>query len=269
MRLPTLVLGWLALVLLAIPARAEVIRVGGSGSGLGTVQLLAQAFEKQHPMHRFEVLPALGSTGGVKALRAGQLQIAVSSRALKEEEKAAGLHPLRYGITPLAVVTHASVPATAMTRDRLARLLSGAEARWPNGQVVRVVLRPTSDADHALLGSLSPAVAEALRVAHGRPGMVVAQTDREAADYVERTPGALAALTLAEVTSEQRQVNVLSIDGVAATPAMAEAGRYPMLKEQFLVLRSDASEAVRAFATFVTGSPEAAVILRRTGHVLR
>lgn len=269
MKLPTFVAAWLALVVMAMPVRAEVIRVSGSGSGMGTMQLLAQAFEKQQAMHRIEVLPALGSTGGLKALRAGQLQLAVSARALKDEEKAAGLRPQRYGVSPLAVVTHPSVPATAMTRDRLALLLSGKEARWPNGQVVRVVLRPTSDADHLLLASLSPAVAEALRVAHQRPGMVVAQTDSEAANYVERTPGALAALTLAQVASEQRQVSVLSIDGVAATPAMVEAGRYPMLKDQILVLRSDASEAVRAFAAFVADSPEAAVILRRTGHVRR
>lgn len=250
-------------------AHAETIRVGGTGSGLGVLQQLGQSFEKAYPPHRIEILPALGSTGGLKALRAGQLQMALSNREVNAEERAAGLLGRRFASTPLAIVTHAGVPAIAMTRERLAQMLSGQDTRWPNGQAARLVLRPANDGDSNLLAGLSPAVAQALRVAQQRPGMVLAQTDSEAADYIERTPLALGAVAVGQVNSEGRKLNVLSLDGVAPTPAAIEAGRYPMVKELWLATRADASDAVRSFVAFITGSPEAAVILRRTGHVSR
>jgi phosphate transport system substrate-binding protein len=254
---------------LALPVQADLIRIGGTGSGLGTLQLIGQAFEKVNPQHRIEALPALGSTGGIKALRVGQLQVAVANREPNAEERAARLVAKRYASTPLALVTHAGVPAMALTRDRLAQLLSGREQRWPGGQAVRLVLRPPNDGDSRLLAGLSPTVANALEAAQKRPGMVMAQTDSEAADYIERTPNAFGAVAVSQVQSEQRKLSILSLDGVPATPAALEVGRYPMAKEMVLITRADASEAVRAFAAFVTQSPEAAAILRRTGHVSR
>lgn len=250
-------------------AAAEVIRVGGTGSGLGTIRLLGDAFEKLHPRHRVEVLPALGSSGGLKALRAAQLELAISNREPSAEDRAVGLKGQRFASTALALVTHAEVPATAMTRQRLADLLSGREARWPNGKAVRLVLRPPSDSDTKLLASLSPEVDAALKQAQARPGMVIAQTDTEAADYIERTPHAFGASTVAQVNSEKRRLNILSLDGLPASTALVEAGQYPMVKDLLLVTRNDASEAVRAFASFVTESPEARSILRRTGLVSR
>lgn len=258
----------LVAMLLAAPASADQIRAGGTGSGVGTLRLLGDAFEKANPQHRVEVMPALGSSGGLRALRAGQLQVAVTNREPNAEERS-GLQFRRYASTPLALVTHDGVPPTAMTRERLALLLSGREVRWPNGQAVRLVLRPASDGDSKLLAKLSPTVEAALNEAHSRPGMVVAQTDSEAADYVERTPNAIGAVAVAQASSEQRKLRILSLDGVAATPAMLEAGRYPLTKEMFLVIRSDANEGTRAFFTFVTESSEARSILRRHGHVAR
>lgn len=265
------VVAWIAVVglLCAASTRAETIRVSGTGSGVGTLRLLANAFERTQPQHRVEVLPALGSTGGIKALRAGQLQLAVSNRDVSGDERSAGLSARLYATTPLAIVTHGDVPATTMTRDRLAQILVGKDARWSNGRAIRIVLRPLSDGDSKLVAGLSPAVAEAWRQAHERPGMMLAQTDSDAADYVERTPMALGMVTLAQIASEQRRLNALSLDGVPATPAALEAGRYPLSKDLYLVMRNDASEAVRSFAAFVTSNADAAVILRRNGHISR
>lgn len=253
----------------ALTAHAQTLRLSGTGSGVGTMALLVDAFAQRPGGQAIQVLPALGSSGGLKALRAGQLQLAVTNRDVTADESAAGLQCRRYGSSPLALVTHAGVPATAMTRERLADLLAGRELRWPGGQAVRLVLRPASDGDSQLLARLSPAVDAALALARQRPGMVLAQTDSEAADYIERTSNAMGALALAQIRSEQRKLSVLSLDGVAASPAMVEAGRYPMAKDMFLCLRGDAAAAVKAFADFVHSSPDASAILRRTGHVGR
>jgi phosphate transport system substrate-binding protein len=58
----------------------EIVRVGGAGSGLGGMRLLAKAFEAGHPGTKVQVFSSLGSSGGIKALLVGSLDLAVSGR---------------------------------------------------------------------------------------------------------------------------------------------------------------------------------------------
>ena len=54
---------------LALAATAgETVRISGTGSGVGGMQLLADAYMSTHPGVKVDVLPALGSGGGISAL---------------------------------------------------------------------------------------------------------------------------------------------------------------------------------------------------------
>src|SRR5258708_1091963 len=66
-------------------AATEEIRIGGTGNALGPMHVLGQAFAKANPGVTVTVLPSLGSGGGIKAAANGAVQIAVSSRTLKDE----------------------------------------------------------------------------------------------------------------------------------------------------------------------------------------
>jgi phosphate transport system substrate-binding protein len=55
---------------------AETIRIGGTGSALGTMRALGEAFRKQYPNMEVVVVPGLGSGGGRKALMGGAPDIA-------------------------------------------------------------------------------------------------------------------------------------------------------------------------------------------------
>jgi phosphate transport system substrate-binding protein len=71
-------------------AHAETLRIGGTGVALGGMRILGDEYQKLHPEAEIVVLPSLGSSGGVKALLKGAIGLSVSSRELKEEEKAKG-----------------------------------------------------------------------------------------------------------------------------------------------------------------------------------
>jgi len=246
------------------PALADAVRLGGTGSALGTMALLAQAYRKLDPSFRLEVVPNLGSSGGVKALIAGSVQIAATSRAPKPAELAAGLHVLAYGRTPFVVAT-AKDGVGGLTRAQIAALYAGRATRWADGQPVRLVLRPANDIDTELTAAMSPQIAEAVAQAMSREGMVVGMTDQDAVDAIERLPGGVGASSLAVLLSERRRARALAVDGVEPTAANLASGRYPYAKSMYLLTGAEAPAAVRAFAAFV-GSEAGRRILAETGH---
>ena len=63
---------------------AETLRIGGTGAALGPMARLGDAFQDLHPDTTIEILPSLGSGGGIKATMAGAIDIGLSSRDLNQ-----------------------------------------------------------------------------------------------------------------------------------------------------------------------------------------
>ena len=266
-RIGTLILCGAMMLAAACNAAAQTVRVGGTGSALGTVRLLADAFNKREAMPAaLTIVPNLGSSGAIRALQAGAIDVALISRPLKPEEAAAGLLGFEYGRSPFVFVTSKS-GVKHITASMVADVLSGRAASWPDGQPVRFVMRPQSDGDNVYLASLAPAIDHALKIAHTRPGMVSAATDQEAADEAERLPGSLAVNTLALVLSEHRKLNVLAFDGATPSVKALASGTYPYFKPLLIVTRSTAGKNVQQFVEFFK-SPQGRAILEANGHVV-
>jgi phosphate transport system substrate-binding protein len=246
-------------------ALAETIKIGGTGSALGTMQLLAQAFAKQHPGVSIRVVPNLGSSGGIKALRGGALDVAVTARDISDQERAAGLSAFRYGTTAFVFASHATSPALDLTKAKIADLYAGRQASWPNGQAVRLVLRPASDSDSKLLRMIGPEVDAALATAQAKAGMVIAVTDNDTADQIERNPNTFGTATLSLLLAENRNVTVHAVDRVRPSPQTLADGSYPYKKELFIVTTAAAAAPTRQFIEFVR-SPQGTDILKKTGH---
>jgi phosphate transport system substrate-binding protein len=147
----------------------------------------------------------------------------------------------------------------------VADYLSGRKGFWPDGSPVRVVMRPISDGDNGYIAALAPAIGDALKLAHQRPGMVVATTDQEAADEAARLSGSLAFNTLALLQTEQRRLNVVAFDGVAPTVKALAEGRYPHFKPLLIITREATSSAAQRFIEFVK-SPAGRALLEASGH---
>lgn len=264
-RIRARLLGGALVIAMAFNAGAQTLRVGGTGSALGTMRVLADAFAKQGSTQAgLTIVPNLGSSGALRALQAGAVDAALISRPLKAEETAAGLVGFEYGRSPFVFVTNKS-GVKNITAATVADVLSGRQASWPDGQPVRFVMRPPSDGDNALLASLSPDIATALKVAHQRPGLVTAVNDQEAAEEAERLPGSLAVNTLALVLSERRKLNVIAFDGAAPSAQALAAGSYPYYKRLVIVTRGAPGGAMLQFVEFIR-SPKGRAILEANGH---
>lgn len=254
-----------ALALPAPAARAGALTIGGSGTGLGAMRLLAGAFESARPDVRITVVPSLGTGGGIRALADGAISLAVISRPLKDAERARGMTAIEYGRTPFVFATAKKDAPSGFTLQQFAEIYAGRMARWPGGEQLRVILRPRSDSDTAILEGMSPAMRRALEAARRRKGLKMAVTDQESAEAIGRIPGAIGTSTLALILSERHPLRALSVDGVDPSPRTIADGTYPYYKRLYMVAGPKTPAAARQFAAFVR-SAEGRGILARTGH---
>ena len=252
------------LAALAAPARADTVWIGGSGAATALMRLLAAAYEQQHPQEKIIVNAALGSRGGIKALNAGAIDLALIGRPLHEHELAGGLAEIEFARTPLAVAVPAANPVSDITFAQLATHYAGTSAAWPDGNRVRVVLRSRDDTDSRMLASFSPSMAQALDAALARPGMFVAINDEDAAAAIVRLPGAIGTVTLAQIVAGRLPLKALTLAGLPPSVEAIRSGRYPYYKRLFMVTSKLATPTTKRFISFVQ-SREGARILTAHG----
>lgn len=254
-------------LLLCTPAFAkETVRIGGSGTGLGTLAVIIASFHKKNPAIEITSQPSIGSGGAIKAVAQGALEIGIVSRPLSKEELELGLTVIPFAKTPFVFAVSKDLPVSNVSSEEILKLLRGETAAWPNGQRVRFVLRPRSDSDTIVARTISPDIGAALDAALSRPGMLVALTDQENARIIETTPGAIGFSTLAQIVTENRSLKILSVNGVIPSTSSVANGTHPTVKFLSLVLKPDSSPAARRFIDFMR-SREAKSLLERTGNI--
>ena len=243
----------------------ELLKVGGTGAALGTMHMIVGAFHAQNLDLEVSVLPSLGTSGAIKAVSQGALQIGLSVRRLTDAEARLGMKTVEYARTPLVVAVAAGSAAKSLTLEQLARIYDGTLLTWPDGGQIRPILRQAGDDNTRQLRQISPALDRAVTVSEQRPGMPYATTDQEAADMAESIPGALTVTALSLIVSERRRLRPLALDGLDATATDGASGKYPYYKSFFLLVRTDTSPGVLRFVAFVR-SAQSREILARTGH---
>jgi len=246
-------------------AAAEEFKLGGSGAALGTMQRLAEEFTAGNPDIRITSVPSLGSGGGIKAVVAGAIGLAVTSRPMNESERKLGAVEMEYARTPFVFAVSTQSKVTAMTSGELADIYAGRRVTWADGSPVRIVLRPASDVDTEMVRNISPEIRSGLAAAEARPGVRFSVNDQDAANDLERIPGAIGPSSLALIVSERRALRALKLDGREPTPTNAASGAYPYYKRLFLVTGAKRSAAVERFVAFVR-SPAGRKILAGNGQ---
>ncbi len=245
----------------------EPVRVSGTGGAIGGMKLLGEAFGKKHPGVKVNVLPSLGSTGGIKAVAAGKLDFAVSARRIKNEEKVPGLVEEPYVKAAFIFATSSSNQANGFSLAEIQDIYAGKKTTWPGGDKIFLVIRPAADAYTEFLVKLSPGMKDAVETAQKRPGMFTGITDQDAADQIERIPGSFGVTSYTLVASEKRKIKPLAVDGISPVGRSGVNGKYPYFMTFYLVYVKDRNTgAVRDFNDFIR-SKEGEKILRMNGHI--
>jgi phosphate transport system substrate-binding protein len=196
----------------------------------------------------------------------GALDVGVSGRPLAPAEAGLGLAAPLLARTPFVFAVGPRVPISGITSVELARLYRGEVTRWPDGERVRLVLRPRTDVDTMVVRAISPELDAAMELALRREGMLVAATNQDCDEALIRTPGSLGPSSLTQLMTESHTLRALSWNGVAPTLQNLGSGAYPLSKPLHLVVRAAPTRAVRQFLEFLGGA-EARRILEQTGNL--
>lgn len=242
------------------------LRVGGTGAAKVALQRLTSDWQREQGVE-LQVMPELGSTGGIAALLAGGIDVAMSNRPPRASDGAIqGLRVLEYARTPFALAVHHRLGVQELSLGEVAALFAEGAARFPNGARARPVLRSPSAGASDKMRALSPQIAIAYDRALLRRGMLHAATDTEAAELIEQVPGAFAGLTLAQLLQEGRPHVALHIDGRAPTLAHLASGRWPHGRLMYAIARADSPAVAHGLLDHLR-SPRSRALLLAGGYL--
>jgi len=252
----------------AQPAFAEqnVVRIGGTGIALAAMREIGASLPAVEPGIEVEVLPSMGTPGGIKALAEGAINIAVVARPLKADEQAKGIREAACMTTALVFVSSHKA-ATGVTRAQLPSLYADTRPNWPDGAPLTVILRSRSGSENPYLVAAVPAMGPALEAAFKRPGQPVASTDQDNAKLARQISGSLAMMTLLQLRAERLDLTVLPFDGMMASWKTIVDNTYPFPIRICLVTANKAAPAALRFVAHLR-SPAGQAVLESFGTAL-
>jgi len=243
------------------------LRIGGTGGAIATMTQVAAAFQKKHPDVRLAFPPSLGSSGAIKAVIAGVLDVGLNSRPLTAAERGHGLVLAEYARTPLLLVTSHQGAEINFTLKQIAALYNGEIQTYPDGAPLRLIMRPEVEIDIHLVRGLSPEIDAAVGRAQSREGMTVAVNDQDNAEMLTKTMGAIGWMTMAQLISENLELAPLPIGNIMPSQADFASGKYPLFKFFSVVTGAQPTPLVKSFLEFLF-SAEGREILLKNGHFI-
>ena len=249
------------------PRPSSLLRLAGSGSNLPLTRALADAFLAKRPWLRIRVHESIGSTGGIRAVHDGALEIGLSSRPLKPEEQELGLVSIPYARVAVVLAANPTVPLRSVDREQLVALYSGSEQFWSDGSAVVVYQREPGDSGHLAARAAVPGFAEIDEQALADRRWSVLFHDRAMQEALVSTPGAVGLFDQGLAVIQDLPLLLLEFDGIRASEDNVRTGRYPITKDLAFVLPADDHDPLaHEFIAFVF-SAEGQKVIRESGYV--
>ena len=234
------------------PAAArEPLRIGGAGAATGVIRLLTNDFTRIDGRTAVQIPADLGSAGGIQAVIAGALDLAVTARPVTAEEAKAGVKDVLWAQTPLAFVS--SYPHhLGLKSSAAAQLFASPRATWPDGGPVRLIMRPPNEMDLGAALAGLPGMEAALAAARRRADIPVAATAQDNADLAQKMEGSLTVMGLSQIITERPKLRILPLDGVRPSLDAMGDGSYRLAQTFHLVLPPNPNQPAKRFLVFLS-----------------
>ena len=236
------------------------VATDGSTSMEKVIGALGEAFQNDTGIS-FTYNPT-GSGSGIKAVQEGRCDIGLSSRDLKDEEKAAGLTGTVLAYDGIAVIVNPENPVADLSIETIAKIYTGEITNWSEvgGNDVEIVLIGREAGSGTRDGFES--ITDTEDACKYRQELT---STGDVITTVAQNPGAIG---YASVASVKDTVKAVTVDGVAPTEATIKDGSYVVQRPFVLVTKSDAdlSEAAQKFFDYIT-SADANEIIAAAGVV--
>lgn len=237
------------------------VSLDGSTSMEKVIGSLGESFTNSNPGTSYTYNPT-GSGSGIKAVSEGTCDIGLSSRNLKDEEKASGLTGTVLALDGIAVIVNPSNPVSDLSVEQIASIYKGEITNWKDVG--------GNDAEIVLIGREAGSGT--------RDGFESITDTKDACKYrqeltstgdvittVSQNPDAIGYASLASLKDE---VKALTVGGVAPTEETVKDGSY-VIQRPFVLVTKDGvelSDTAKKFFDYAT-SHEAAEVISAAGAV--
>lgn len=237
------------------------VSTDGSTSMEKVIGALGESFMNNNKGVNFTYNPT-GSGSGITAVSEGRCDIGLSSRALKDEEKAGGLVETVLAYDGIAIIVNNDNPVTNISLEDLTKVYTGEITNWKE--------LGGSDSEIVLIGREAGSGT--------RDGFETITSTKDLCKYrqeltstgdvittVSTNPDAIGYASLASVKDS---VKALTVDGVTATEATIKDGSYAIQRPFVLVTKDGValSKTAQSFFDYAT-SDDASEVIAAAGCV--
>lgn len=231
------------------------VSTDGSTSMEKVINSLGESFMAMNKDVKFTYNPT-GSGSGIQAVSEGRCDIGLSSRALKDDEKASGLVETVVALDGIAIVVNPENPVSDLDIDTIAKIYTGEITNWKDVG--------GNDAEIVLIGREAGSGT--------RDGFESITDTKDACQYrqeltstgdvintVSQNPDAIGYASLSAVGDS---VKALTVGGVEATEATVKDGSYVVQRPFVLVTKEGTklSPAAQAFFDYALSADVASII---------
>jgi phosphate transport system substrate-binding protein len=242
-------------------AAGGTVSTDGSTSMEKVIGALGESFMEANSGTTFTYNPT-GSGSGIQAVSEGRCDIGLSSRALKDDEKASGLKETTLALDGIAIIVNPQNPVKDLTLEQIAKIYTGEITNWKDvggedAEIVRIGREAGSGTRDGFESITDTKDACQYRQELTSTGDVITT--------VSQNPNAIGYASLAAIKDS---VKALTVNGVAPTEATVKDGTYLVQRPFVLVTKEGValSETAQKFFDFAT-SADAASIISAAGAV--
>ena len=238
---------------------ASPVTTDGSTSMEKVIGTLGEAFKEKEGID--VTYNPTGSGSGIQAVSEGRCDIGLSSRALKDDEKAA-LTETTVALDGIAMIVNPENPVSDLTVEQIADIYTGKITNWSEvgGNDAAIVLigreagSGTRDGFESITGTKDKCQYRQELTSTG-----------DVITAVSQNPDAIGYASLASIKDS---VKALNVDGVTPSEATVKDGSYKVQRPFVLVTMEgkELSPAAQAFFDYAVSS-DAASIIAKAGAV--
>ena len=242
-------------------AAGGTVSTDGSTSMEKVIGALGESFMEANSGTTFTYNPT-GSGSGIQAVSEGRCDIGLSSRALKDDEKASGLKETTLALDGIAIIVNPQNPVKDLTLEQIAKIYTGEITNWKDvggddGEIVLVGREAGSGTRDGFESIVD--VKDSCKYAQEltATGAVISA--------VEANPLAIGYASLSAVGDT---VKAVTVGGVECSEETVKDGSYEV-QRPFVFVTNDSvtlSAQAQAFFDFAT-STDAADLIRTAGAV--
>ena len=237
------------------------VSTDGSTSMEKVIMSLGESFQAENKGISVGYNPT-GSGSGITAVSEGRCDIGLSSRALKDDEKASGLKETVLALDGIAIIVNPENKVSDLTIEQIAKIYTGEITNWKEvgGDDAEIVLIGREAGSGTRDGFES--------ITATKDSCKYRQELTSTGDVITTVAGNPTAIGYASLASVKDSVKALSVGGVAPTEATVSDGTYAVQRPFVLVTKEgvELSAAAQLFFDYAT-SKDAAEIISAAGAV--